>query len=1423
MITTIRKPFRYIAQEALMQREMFTKRFLMYKPSHLVLPNIPLQNTFVMPRNALWHYVSLDGIIKGPSDNDWQLNAVEKKIAIQYVTKLEPVLGAPKPATLNVQSENDAYLRSNKRFRRSRDLVNDDPGESAAVVLNYSYLPRLYRYTRTLFTEYFKWYNIYNTVIAKINEMETDRDHLVFIGLPQKFPSIGQIKQLMLRQQIEVIRQLKDHDGWMIFELMKWINPETRDKSLFGQIKTEKLDKVIILIEDAGRLLSFRLGTLDSWILHPDNPDTTNRIPAIEAQKRFMRGCFSLMQQRADAQGTFVDEDDEDADSVRNALAEDQQKAEHSENVIVVGNDQQVDDDDSFASRVDKILAELDEEMEEYDKSVERSLIQEENDGVLETIVQRVQSTQEVKAEKVEVFDYLQDKLDYNADRGSMTAVEYRRFNKHLANAADLPNPYGGDTPAHVFGKVDPEETVITDVLDAPDSNTLVDKSMRKRVFENLNGDYIEKTLKRDIVGCVQAIQKAGVIVSSHSVSQQESVSGAFEMHEIKLVPIEGAPSTLRIKNVVVEKDGRIHLGGNQHRYRWQRVDLPILKISPSKVALSSYYGKNFVMRCDRVAYNYNKWLQKQIGLKIVEGGTFSSIHSGSVFNHEVSVPRAFSAVAQNWRDMKMGDIDMDFNIDHQERLFKDVALDYVRSLNMTPFGKDKGKGILYAMDVNSAVYSIKDGNVQALGSFEEFIGINPESKPLEFTECRILGKNIPTGIVLGYYYGLSKLIKMLGAKVLEVPAGTRANLGPNDWSLVFEDYTLVFSQDDKLATMVLSGFNQASKVLRRYNSIHFDEPAVYYNLLESMGMSSRYIRELENLRDLFVDPITERVLKKMGEPLTYPELVVRSSEMLLDEKHKRPLDPTGQRYRGAERVAGAMYTQLVQSIREQRSKASRNSAKIEMNPYAVWRHVTSDPSLTIVRDINPIHNLKEITAMTYTGHGGRSGRSMTRSSRGMDPNDLGSLSEATVDSADVGFNAYLSMAPRIGNTEGMLLDPAGKDSPHASMLSAAALASPGLNCDDAKRIAMCSIQHTHTVACEGYVNNPIRTGFEKMVAHQVDSSFASTAKTSGVIKKVDKHSIVVAYDDGTEQSYAIGRRFGLAAGAVLPHDMVTDFQEGDKFEAGAVLVYCKGFFRPDPFKKGEVNWVNGTLANVAFMESVKTHEDASSVSVEFSKKLSMQNTTVKNVIVNFNQVVHNLVEEGQSVKYDDALCFIEDEGSARAKLFDSESINTLKSLERDAPMAGVSGVVDRVEIYYHGHTDDMSESISELVRKSDLRLARRRKAEGKSVVTGQEDEGFNIEGNPLMLDTICIRVYITRHVGAGVGDKIVFGHQLKSEISEVFTNTITTEDGKPIDAFYGAKSLFGRNVYSPFQIGTTVPLLRIISKKMASIYKGKQ
>lgn len=220
-----------------------------------------------------------------------------------------------------------------------------------------------------------------------------------------------------------------------------------------------------------------------------------------------------------------------------------------------------------------------------------------------------------------------------------------------------------------------------------------------------------------------------------------------------------------------------------------------------------------------------------------------------------------------------------------------------------------------------------------------------------------------------------------------------------------------------------------------------------------------------------------------------------------------------------------------------------------------------------------------------------------------------------------------------------------------------------------------------------------------------------------------------------------------------IPHVVVTNLKEGDTFEVGDAISYNSGHFEPDSFNPKTVCYKNNFNVKTVLWESYQTLEDACSISKRVSSKLTTNIAKSKNIVVNFDQSVSNLAKVGMEVEFDTVLCFIEDSTTASSGLFNAQTIDTLRMLSAQAPKASAKGVVAKIEVFYHGEPSDASESIQALIEESDKRLAKERRESGKPVLTGAVDESFRIDGDSIPLDSICIRVYITSSVSAGVGD----------------------------------------------------------------------
>lgn len=325
----------------------------------------------------------------------------------------------------------------------------------------------------------------------------------------------------------------------------------------------------------------------------------------------------------------------------------------------------------------------------------------------------------------------------------------------------------------------------------------------------------------------------------------------------------------------------------------------------------------------------------------------------------------------------------------------------------------------------------------------------------------------------------------------------------------------------------------------------------------------------------------------------------------------------------------------------------------------------------------------------------------------------------------------------------------------------------------------------------------------EKVIAHRTSDIFATTAKKPGKVISKTPSSIVIEHDDGTTTAVELGRRYGKSVGSVYPHDVISDLNEGDTVPVGRVIAWDAKYFEKDRLDPNSVSWKAGTMAKVAIMDGADTFEDSSALSEEFAKRMGTEVTYHRNLIVDFNQRVLGLVKEGQSVDTDGILCTIQDAATAGADLFDDEEAARMLQMLQDAtPKAKHKGVIEKIEVIYNGNIEDMDESLQNIAMLSDRRMTKLATLLGRPKITGKVDGNYRIDGKKLLKNQLAIVVSITKNMAAGVGDKFVFAHQLKSVTCRVMGGVNRTESGIPLDALFSWQSISNRIVNSPTDIG---------------------
>lgn len=1012
-----------------MQHQIFYREMGVRRLSALLSPVLKRFKEF--PRNAVYHHLTPgDDIQIDPSKA--YFHEYQQKIPVDLVSTTSNAVGDPRPLPFVPRAVISPFIRDHHdQFKYVAGAAAELSDERTLSVLNYNALKLSYRFPVNVLSELNKWQTYHRALFGKIAELtsKSNKNHYVILNPIEDIPSLSTLQIVGVKEGAPIARMFNTSDRLMVLELFNFIRNETRDKSIFSLVPPKQLSKVnLIFLTKDGRASVLNLSYLYSWI--KGNEDVSGTKIAVQFDDSSVYRSFikyllilssSIPEEVSEtvplSQTSELEEDSDDRadnDYISNvskpslvlSVKTDKVQEETIGEVGGVGLLSSMDEDLAILEHLDR-------------KKMKDQNIEVKDGAVNEVVHEEVEHTfDEVSTEiytSLSPTEGLERKLKLSVESGNMTASSYKKALADSKKYQLMLDPYGSRNKVTDMVKIDPKDLEIkpTDIQ-MKDHATIFDKSMVSSSMTHYTSEYVDKHLKNDVVKMVGALQKGGVILQSHEVDVEHTVDGSVENHRIEIKPIDGVASSLWFKVPVIEEDGSYRVAGNRYMLKKQRVDLPIRKIETTKVALSSYYGKSFVETESKMADSVSSWVCKQIDKASFEGSEhITEIKPGNTFDSDVKTPYIFSVLSERYISMKAGDLQLQFN--------NDVSIKMKGPSEGSMFCGTKGKTNDPVFVTNDDTFFVLIKGVwMKLGDIFTILKLDPHDAPVRFTELAVFRKSVAVALVLGYRLGWSRLLTLLKVKPRFVEPKKRLNLLEDEYPIVFNDGTYIFSRKDRNATMILAGFMDYAKVTKQYSVRDFEAKGVYLNLMTSKGLSAIYIREIDMLFDYFVDPITEEVLIDMNEPTTFEGLLIRASEMLMTREHPKSQDGSNTRIRGYERISGAVYTQMTQSIRSFRSRNIAGRSRVEISPWAVWQNLSEDPTKFMIPEINPVQDLKNDEGVTYVGEGGRSKDAINKASRSFHKNDIGTISEATVDSRDVGVNIYTSADPVLKNLRGV-------------------------------------------------------------------------------------------------------------------------------------------------------------------------------------------------------------------------------------------------------------------------------------------------------------------------------------------------------------------------------------------------------------------
>lgn len=1033
----------------------------------LTRPRLVAQTKLVLPLDSIYHYRIDDGITLGPSPNDPLWADINARVFIEHTTTLSAHEGSPRRTVKNPSLLAREYRRKN---RGMKPLTQDRAlaiNPRFLLVENYAMLPQLYRYISSMWSRYYRWTNVAATVWETVENLHQrfGRHQYLELTLPEVLPTTQDFVMASRRLTSKSLGVFSSSVTLDLLDFYKWLG-EDRQSSNLSALSEEALAQVNFLVRVKDRFFVLNLGKVDQWRRDPDDEDDREGLDASVLQRKFVRLLHGIRDWTAGASQVEPEEErprekptsptttPQTPTSTANTPAEDTSADTPAAAGPSDGGLALLDDDTEFdlpepttiepVSLTDQPDVPEPEDAEESDTP---RLPQVAGDGITSVVNDRYQPPSHAPEAGIESRARMYMESGVVSPRAAERAIADGESYK------TLPDPFGSGETLEKAMAISEEDLKIPDTPAYQDRDTLLDKSMRQANLETMKSGYNRKLLNKDVMNSVMGIQQMGIAVKDYKVETVENAMDHYQIHTVTLKPVRGRQSTVRFRLPVVDDEGRFLSNGTRYSQRLQRADIPLRKVSPTRVALTSYYNKVFVDRSPRTVHDYGRWLTNAIVTRGLDDDDprVSEMRLSNTFNQRATLPRIYTLMAQRIAAMTAGEYWFHFDYANQGDVFPEPVLDRLVTEQQTVVGW-YGKSPL-VVDFNDVFYYEGDDGLIMLGTLPDILEIDQAKAPIEIAEMSVANKTLPVGFVLAYHLGLSQLLELLKCDVSRVPRGQRYTTQVDEYTLVFDDEVLVLSRLDRQAAYVVAGLNRYHRIIKQYSVWDFDRRDVYYKLLEDGGLGVRYLREIDMLFSAWVDHITRGLLEDMGEPTDMFRLLLRAVELLQTDHSPEEVNGAYQRYRGYERFSGMVYSELMRVGKAYNARIATGDNSVEMNPHTVWQNVVGDATVAPVEDRNPIRNLREQEVMTYRGAGGRGAKSLVGRTRIYHKEDMGVVSESTVDSGDVGVIAYLSPNANFTSLRGTTRRYAPGEDGTSSLLSTSALNAPALDKDDPKRI----------------------------------------------------------------------------------------------------------------------------------------------------------------------------------------------------------------------------------------------------------------------------------------------------------------------------------------------------------------------------------
>lgn len=478
-----------------------------------------------------------------------------------------------------------------------------------------------------------------------------------------------------------------------------------------------------------------------------------------------------------------------------------------------------------------------------------------------------------------------------------------------------------------------------------------INKNVKTIRFPNFEKTYNENVKEADTISAIMQMNTAEIPVFIRSI-EKEDTSNAMSFKETYIVQLEDANRvrhTLKFDMPIFVDNKFMYLNGNKKIINKQLMFKPIVKIGEDKVQVVTNYNKIFIERHGAKLSPKTEKLRK-----VLINSPNAKRGNNMIANQRVKTTIEYDEIGKYFSHIKFGTTEFFFNQQKVEELAKNLKIDVPEDKLLVgfvgrkePIYVDHKTQMVGEMDLVDYIMS------KAPAAMKTEYDSASTGKKFLYTRATIMSKDVPLVLLLGYFEGLSSILRK--AEIKHHFTEKRPKLSENEGMVQFNDGYLVYDKYPIANSLLMNAF--ADIPTKGFNYEELDSKEAYMTIFDVMFKQRNLVSAFDNFYDFMIDPITKDILERLDLPTTFVDVLIYANELLSDNSFVNESDMELYRVRSNEIVNVFLYKAIADAYGEYRRTAyNNNPKKISIKKDHVIKNVLMAQTVEDYSILNPVN-----------------------------------------------------------------------------------------------------------------------------------------------------------------------------------------------------------------------------------------------------------------------------------------------------------------------------------------------------------------------------------------------------------------------------------------------------------------------------------